>query len=145
MKKDKDSPDTKYQILNTFLSGQSLVEVMVAVAILVLVLTALVLGTTLAIRNANFAQNQARATKYTQEGIERVRAYRDQNDWDVFKAKCLAKSISLGSIDPAFVRVIEECVEEASQKVRVTITVSWQEASRVHQSELTSYFTKWQQ
>ena len=124
--------------------GQSLVEVVVAVMILTLVLTALVFATTVAIRNAKFAQNQARATKYAQEGMEKVRAYRDQYEWDVFKAACLDKFIPLGSTDLVFTRMIKNCDEESVEKVKVTIVVSWQSAARTHQSEITSYFTRWE-
>lgn len=125
--------------------GQSLVEVMVAVAILVLVATGLIFGITVAINNANFAKNQARATKYAQEGMEKIRAHRDQNDWDTFKANCLAESIILGAVDSPFTREIKECREETGERVKVTVRVYWQGTSgKIHQSELTSYFTKWQ-
>lgn len=59
--------------------GQSLMEVVVAVAAAILVVSALVFATIFSLRNANFAKNQAQATKLAQEGIERVRAGRDRN------------------------------------------------------------------
>lgn len=59
--------------------GQSLVELIVVVAVIIIVLGALVFATIASIRNASFAKNQAQATKYAQEGLEKVRAGRDRN------------------------------------------------------------------
>lgn len=136
--------------------GQSLVEVMVAVAILALVLTALVLGTTVAMRNANFSKNQAQATKYSQEAMEWLRSQRDQG-WDAFSSHigpfCLNSltwtgtagfcSSSNYSLDGMFKRQV--VLFNLVDKVQTKVTVSWQGTSgKIHQSKLTSYFTKWQ-
>lgn len=59
--------------------GQSLIEVIIAVTVGVLVLTALTFATIFSLRNASFSKNSAQATKLAQEGIERVRAGRDRN------------------------------------------------------------------
>lgn len=60
-------------------SGQSLVELIVVIAVIVIVLGALTFATIASIRNAQFAKNQAQATKLAQEGLERVRSVRDRN------------------------------------------------------------------
>lgn len=59
--------------------GQSLIEVIIAVTVGVLVLTALTFATIFSIRNASFSKNSAQATKLAQEGIEKVRTGRDRN------------------------------------------------------------------
>jgi len=128
---------------------------MVTVAILTLVATALVFGTTVAIRNANFAKNQATATKYAQEGMEWLRSQRDQG-WDAFVSHsgpsclneltwagtagfCSSSNYSLGGMFKRQV-VLFNLVD----KIQAKVIVSWQDAAGTHQSELTSYFTKWQ-
>lgn len=60
--------------------GQTLMELVVVVAVIVVVVGALVFATIASLRNANFAKNQAQATKLAQEGIERVRSGRDRNE-----------------------------------------------------------------
>ena len=60
-------------------NGQTLMELIVVILISVLVIVALVFGTIASLRNAQFAKNQAQATKLAQEGIERVRVGRDRN------------------------------------------------------------------
>lgn len=68
-------------------AGQSLIEVIVAAAVGILVVTALTFATIFSLRNASFAKNSAQATKLAQEGIERVRSGRDRN-------------LSIGSLSP---------------------------------------------
>lgn len=58
--------------------GQSLIEVIVAIAVGTLVVAALTFATIFSLRNANFSKTSAQATKLAQEGIERVRASRDR-------------------------------------------------------------------
>ena len=131
-------------------SGQSLLEVIVAFGVATLVLTSLVAAVVVAIRNTRFAKNQALATKLAQEGIEKVRVYRDQTDnWDTFKANCGNESAvgftSLPSPFASFSTDPIRCVEDDSpDKVRVTVTISWSEGERSHKSQLTTYLTKWE-
>ena len=60
-------------------AGQTLVEMVVAIAVLIVVILALLSITTTSIRNASFSRDQVLATKYAQEAMEKVRSWRDQN------------------------------------------------------------------
>lgn len=66
-------------IMTTKESGQSLLEVIIAMTVGILVVVALVFATVFSLRNAAFAKNSAQATKLAQEGIERVRTGRDRS------------------------------------------------------------------
>lgn len=59
--------------------GQSLMELIVVITVIVFVVGALTFATIASLRNAVFAQNQAQATKLAQEGIELIRSGRDRN------------------------------------------------------------------
>ena len=59
--------------------GQSLIEAVVVVAVGVIVMGSLVFATIASLRNAQFAQNQAQATKLAQEALEQVRSARNRN------------------------------------------------------------------
>ncbi|MEK7617290.1 MAG: hypothetical protein AAB414_04490 [Patescibacteria group bacterium] len=59
--------------------GQTLLELILVITVIIFVVGALVFATISSLRNASFAQNQAQATKLAQEGIERVRTGRDRN------------------------------------------------------------------
>lgn len=63
-------------------AGQTLIELVVVVGVLVIVVGALTFATIASIRNAQFSKNQAQATKLAQEGIERVRTLRDRDRAD---------------------------------------------------------------
>lgn len=59
--------------------GQSLMELVVVIAVMVIVIGALTFATIASLRNAQFSKNQSQATKLAQEGIEWVRTGRDRN------------------------------------------------------------------
>lgn len=69
--------------------GQSLFEVILALALTTLIIVALVSVVTNSIKNASYARNKTYATRYTQEATEWLRGQRD-TDWDVFYANVIA-------------------------------------------------------
>ena len=123
--------------------GQSLLEVMVALAVSTLVLTSLVSAVVVSVRNARFAKNQSLATKYAQEGIEKVRIYRDQNAWSDFDEPT-CESVPLAALPSPLNRSIGCTPQVGGDRMEVTVTVSWTEAGRTHQSQLTTYLTEWE-
>lgn len=60
-------------------SGQSLIEVVIALLVIVVVLGALVVTILTGLKNAQFAQSQVKATKYAQEALDKIRAIRDRD------------------------------------------------------------------
>jgi len=132
-------------------NGQSLVEVVVALAVAGLVILAIIAGVTVAIRNATFAKNQTLATKFAQEGMEWLRSQQDK-DWAAFAVRagqtfCLNNlTWSTGSCPFALGGIFKrQAVLSGSEpRLEVRVTVSWQDTAGTHQSELTSYFSKWQ-
>ncbi len=69
-----------------FRRGQTLIEVIIAIGLIVLVFTTLAAGVALSVRNSRFARNQALSKEYAREGIEMLRSMRDQMGWDAFAA-----------------------------------------------------------
>lgn len=67
----------KCKMLND--KGQTLIELIIVVAVSVIIIGALVFAIIASLRNAQFSKNQSLATKLAQEGIERVRSGRDRN------------------------------------------------------------------
>lgn len=59
--------------------GQTLIELVVVIAVAAVVVGALTFATIASIRNASFAKNSAQATKLAQEGLEKVRTGRDRD------------------------------------------------------------------
>lgn len=67
-------------------SGQTLIEVIIAIGLVVLVLVTLVSALTLGIRNNEYAKNQALAKNRVREATEWIRSVREQMGWDSFYA-----------------------------------------------------------
>lgn len=121
--------------------GQSLIEVLVALAVAIVVVLALVRVTTTSVRNAAFARNQALATKYAQETIEKIRAYRDETDWTTFINNCESPP-GLSNLPPPFSRTIT-CSGSEDDKRNILVEVSWVDAHGTHKSELKTRLTNW--
>lgn len=77
--------------------GQSLMELVVVIAVIIIVVSALVFATIASLRNASFSQNQAQATKLAQQGLEKVRSLRDR---DTSGSGIWSSSTSCGSSVP---------------------------------------------
>jgi prepilin-type N-terminal cleavage/methylation domain-containing protein len=121
--------------------GDSLVEVVVAVAIISVVILALVRVTTVAINNATFAKNQATATNYAREVLEDARRLKETNlstFFDSSNSPCTYSVTTVGS----FTRT-RQC-DFYPNLVQVTATVKWTDALGDHQSQLMTNLTKWE-
>ena len=64
--------------------GQTLVEIIIAISVVGLVMTAVVAIVTVSVRNVSRAKAKALGTKYTQEGIEYFRAQKNLMGWETF-------------------------------------------------------------
>ncbi len=59
--------------------GQSLLEFVVSIGLVIVVITGLTITTVNGLRNSQFSKNQTQATKLAQEGLEQTRAIRDRD------------------------------------------------------------------
>lgn len=139
---------------NFRIKGQSLIEAVIALGVVLLVVIALVQAVTTSIKSADFAKKTAQAASYCQEGMENIRAYRDAS-WTTFLTKVGSKR-DLSTPTPGvacpsnpnisgtpFIRCVE-MGQIAADKVKATVTVDWSDSSGTHTSKLISFFTKWQ-
>jgi Tfp pilus assembly protein PilV len=60
-------------------SGQSLIEVLIVLTVAAVVLGAVMIAIITGLKNAQFAQNQVKATKYAQEALDKIKAIRDRD------------------------------------------------------------------
>lgn len=124
--------------------GQSLLEVIVALAVVLLVVIALVRAVVTAVRSSDFAKKSAQASSFAQEGMEKVRSYRDQNNWTTFTNNCNnLTAIGLSATPASPFTLSVNCPDDGSKK-KVMVRVSWTDSAGSHKSELISYFTDWQ-
>lgn len=60
-------------------SGQTLIEVLIAISLSVIIITSMTIAVTTAINNADFSKNQNLATQFAQEGMEIIKQQQDVN------------------------------------------------------------------
>lgn len=141
-------------------SGQSLFEVVLALALITLVIVALVILASNSIRNVTFSRNKTRATRLAQQANEWIRGQRDA-DWDAFAAnatscgspphtQCL-NTLSWGNcgscgdselVGDIFKREIS-FPEVNAQDILVETKVYWTDAQGVHEVRSTTILTDW--
>jgi len=142
-------------------SGQSMFELVVAIAISAIIIVAIVSLVNNSLRNATFSKNNALAGAEADNAIEWLRAQRD-TDINSFMLKVtspnwcftdlswsLQRSCIPGDEIPAtpFLREGHFTTDVISGKTVITadITVSWTDAQGIHQVESSTSFTDWRQ
>jgi hypothetical protein len=140
--------------------GQSLFEVVLALALSTLIIVALVSLVANSIRNSSYSRNKTYATRYTQEATEWLRGERD-GDWDVFSTnflfcptpphvQCL-DTLAWGNcgicgdtefVDNIFKREISFSDIEADS-VTVEATTYWIDSQGIHEVRSNTILTDW--
>jgi Tfp pilus assembly protein PilV len=128
--------------MNMNMKGQTLVEVLIALSIAVVVITAITMLSITSLTNSQSSKNQGQATKYAQEGMEIARKVRNSN-YTTFAGYngtfCLAKgqntfgaqgTCTSPNIDSTFIRSIQ--VQQNAgcgvNLARVVVNVTWSDA-----------------
>lgn len=136
-------------------SGQTLVEAVVVIGVVVLLVTGLLAGTTASLRSAQSGRTRTQAISLAQQGVEIIRGLRDEQ-WDTFEvltgAYCLGDDHQLntaaGSCAPNITTPEGTLTRSAlfdwqDPKMVVQVTVSYREADTTRDITLTTYFTQW--
>lgn len=143
------------------LFGQSLFEVVMALAILAVILTGIVSLTSKSVTTASFSKNKAQANRYASEAIEYLRAQKEFLGWPAFQTAVTASggvwcmndltfTVS-GACDPAnpshnigssiFQRTLS--TQENTDNIDVTVTVSWTDEKGFHETKTVSSISDW--
>jgi Tfp pilus assembly protein PilV len=137
--------------------GQSLVEVVVSVAISALIIVALLIGAVIGVRNVQFSRNQSRAMELNREASEWLRTEKKlswSSLWDYASESgttyCFSDlNFDLSSFcsegDKIEGKFTREGVlrQDGSDKLEISITTSWQDPMGEHNETITTYLTKY--
>lgn len=121
--------------------GQSIIEVIVALSLVVIVVLGLVKVAVVSINNAAFARDQQTATKYAQEGLEEARKCKEQDE-AAFWSRLCPPLPAIG--DVKFERETTYTETEDNQQMHVEVVVFWEDSKGSHKSQLGTYLTRWQ-
>jgi len=125
--------------------GQSLIEIVAAIVVISVGILAIVKVTTKSISNTIFARNRALATTYGQDTLEKIREYRDRNNWQTFIDNCGSESaLGLTEVPTSFTRILT-CLESGSDNNSrdIVVIISWSDAAGTHQSRIQTNLTAW--
>lgn len=134
----------------SFYHGQSLVESVVTLGVVVLLVTGLIVGTTSSLRFAENSRTRTYATQYAQEGLELARKERDAG-WAAFARNgefCVGQS-GLIPTDPCeminnrYTRTLTYTYSALNQSVIVSSKVSWIESGVDKNITLQTTLTNW--
>ena len=148
-------------------SGQSLFEVVLALAIATIIIVAMVALASSAIRNSNFSRNKTLATRYSQEATEWLRGERDTN-FDTFFTRAANPLFCLKTLNWAeatigvctdgqeipdtlfkrevgFARTTVLVGGLPKNVVEAEIKVYWQDAQGVHEVRSITEYTDWRE
>ena len=136
------------------LKGQSMYEVVLALAVISLVIVALIILATNSIRNTTFSKNQNVSSRYAQEAVEWIRDQRNSDPAN-FRSKVLTPTYCLNSLvwtnigacssseligTTSFTRQVSfSTTSQNNQKgesvviINVTVTVSWTDGQGDHE------------
>lgn len=152
--------------------GQTIIEVIIVIGLVVLVLITLVTGMVLGIRNNQTAKEQELAKNRTQEAIEWFRNLRDQMGWDSLQAMVSSQGNPVsyclptlpGTVAQAQALTNRSCLSSeyvqgttlfyrtmvinlplnSNTEMDVTVNVTWTEGGKSHASTATLVLQKWQ-
>ncbi|MCX6816492.1 MAG: hypothetical protein NTZ93_01300 [Candidatus Beckwithbacteria bacterium] len=138
-------------------SGQSLIEVVVAVGMMALLLTAILALVSLSVKNSRVAKDRAQAVSLAQEGVELMRTYRDFS-WSQFSGQAdgttaynLPEDWTVGpallsncqiNINTFFKRCV--LLSQNPTPVTVNVVVSWKEGAQTYQTNQVTQLTLWE-
>lgn len=140
--------------------GQSLIEVVVAMAIFIMILLGLLSAVTVALSGTLTARDKSLANKYVLGGIEAVRNIRDRSWTELLNKSATGtgqdNGLALdgdglwifqgGSDVPAtgFTRVVNlKNMSGADDEIQVRVTVTWRKGAQTLSSSSGTTLTKW--
>jgi Tfp pilus assembly protein PilV len=144
--------------------GQTLFELIIAIAIGVVIITGIVILTTLSVGNSTLSKNDASGLRYAQEGIEWIRAERDKSwattvsksssttqnycistlSWSTSGTCTTAQTIS-GTIYTRTLSLTSHDYDGDSltETIDAIVLIRWSEGGKQHTSQLATQLTSW--
>lgn len=127
-------------------SGQSLVELLVAVSIIAIALTAVSLLALRSLQLSEAARDREKAVILAKTKIEEVRKERDSEFWSVFRDSSLGIGTTELQIEDTFKRTTTKTRvpdDNTATRVDVTVRVEWSDFKGEHNLEQSTLLTKY--
>jgi len=138
--------------------GQSMLEILMALAVMALIVMAIVGLATISIRNSSYSKNKSLAEKFATETVDWLRQERDSG-WTVFAAKavgngtyCLPQlawlpapvgECSAGQYVVGTVLQRQIILQTNDGNIEAEVLVFWTDSQGEHRVKLNSFFSNW--
>lgn len=122
--------------------GQGLLEVVIAIAVMIIIATALISVVAKSIDNSTFSKNKAKATSLAQKSMEEARDLRDQNQTVFFTAD-YALNTCTETITSGMFEVVRTCSYDEDETVDLEIIASWTDSKGDHETKINTQLTNW--
>lgn len=148
--------------------GQSLLEVVVSAALIMVAIVALVSLSMFGLRASDYGLSKVRAIKLANEELELLRDYRNSISWESFKdleSSCDSQKCYVELDDFGVINIVDSGPEELAdyysrsedyysrsfalacsqteERCRVAVLVSWDERGQTRKVTLNTIFTYW--
>jgi len=136
--------------------GQSLFEVFLSLMVVTVIIVALVILASNAVRNTTYSRNKTLATRYSQEAIEWLRGERDA-DWDLFYDYAITSpyyclqtlSWAIGECGTSATISNTSLIREVyfsditQTQITIEVVVFWEDSQGVHETKTVTNLTDW--
>ena len=126
-------------------NGQSLFEVLVAVALAAIIVTSIASVATISLSNSEFARTNSEARQVMQNLLEDARKFRDTNP-DCIKDENCNNTVSCSAPFSCTLTIIynDSNSDGTSDSANVTATVVWTDGRGEHSASSQTILTAWQ-
>ena len=151
------------QTQNKYSSGQTLFELVVALGIGILMITAVVVLVTGSVKNSSFSQNNAMATRFAQEGLEWAKGEKEESWSSIFDKSSIGNGTSYCLQTLSWSNGSSNCTQIANtvltrtitmkkldtdnngeyETIQATSSVTWADSNQTHDITLDTQFTDW--
>ncbi len=127
---------------------------LVVLSMVMVLVTSIVVGSTVSLRNQQVSSDRDTGLKYAQQGMEIVRSLRDRS-WESFAvytgSYCLDETSTFTPLvdtcttllDDVYERVVTFTWDADNQRMGVTMVVSWNLGATPYSTTLDTYYTNW--
>ncbi|MBU1127353.1 MAG: hypothetical protein ABIH88_01080 [Patescibacteria group bacterium] len=122
--------------------GQGLLEVVIAIAVMIIIATALVGVVAKSIDNSTFSRNKAKASSLAQKSMEEARDLRDQNQAEFF-TEYYASNTCTATITSGMFTIVRDCSYDGDETVALEIIASWTDNKGEHETKINTQLTNW--
>jgi type II secretory pathway pseudopilin PulG len=113
-------------------SGQSLIEMLIIIAVTGIALVAVALAATISTKNARIARERSLARNYIFDEFEQVKQERKGDPETFFNTATHVVNLDPVGTNPVYTRKVTYTQLIAGQQVKVTVSISWEDSGTTH-------------